>query len=144
MKTCTFFGHRDCPDSVKDTLSKTIYELIHTQDVVVFYVGNRGNFDALATAVLLEYKLEYPWIQCYTVLDKLPSSTDHYFKLDTIYPDTLENIPKKYTIDHRNRWMLNRSDIVVAYVRFPFGGAAKFVDLANKQNKIVINLHTNE
>ena len=39
----------------------------------------------------------------------------------------------------RNRWMLERSDIVVTYVRSP-GGAAKFKALAERKGKHVIEV----
>lgn len=41
MRTCTFFGHRECPD-VKGLLQAVIEELITQQGVDCFYV----QFDA--------------------------------------------------------------------------------------------------
>lgn len=39
-RTCTFFGHHDCPDSVKPKLKNEIIDLIEERNVECFYVGN--------------------------------------------------------------------------------------------------------
>lgn len=59
---------------------------------------------------------------------------------DTIYPEILEKTPPKFAIPKRNRWMIEQSDFVVTYVTCDIGGAANFKRIAEKQNKIVINL----
>ena len=51
---CTFFGHRDAPDTIRPLLRETLTGLIERQDVRQFYVGNQGNFDAMARSVLEE------------------------------------------------------------------------------------------
>ena len=57
-----------------------------------------------------------------------------------MFPDVLDNTPPKYAISKRNTWMVNRSDIVVVYVKYSFGGAARFRDMAVSKGKTVINL----
>lgn len=59
----------------------------------------------------------------------------------TEFPYGIEKTPKKYAIDFRNRWMLDKADTVVAYVTHGWGGAAKFVQLAERKKKTVINLY---
>ncbi len=135
MKTYTFFGHRECPDSIKEKLIETLKLLIQAQDVVVFYVGCQGNFDGIVTSALCSLKQEFPHIRCYTVLDKLPHNTNHHYSLDTIYPDNFEKVPKRFAIDRRNHWMLQRSDYVLTYIKYNFGGAAKFGNIAKSQEK---------
>lgn len=39
MAACTFFGHHDCPSSIKEKLYETIIDLIENHDVSMFYVG---------------------------------------------------------------------------------------------------------
>lgn len=58
-------------------------------------------------------------------------------------PEELENVPPRFTIDKRNRLMLDWSDVVVTYVCTSIGGTAKFKDLAEKKEKRVINLSCN-
>ena len=42
MAVCTFFGHRDCPETIKPYLREVLIDLINNQEVDTFYVGNRG------------------------------------------------------------------------------------------------------
>lgn len=50
MCVCTFFGHRDCPESIRPLLRAAIVDLIEKHRVRLFYVGNEGNFDRMARA----------------------------------------------------------------------------------------------
>lgn len=52
MKTCTFFGHRNCPESIKLLLAREIERLICEKDVTGFLVGDTGCFDHLVRDVL--------------------------------------------------------------------------------------------
>ena len=52
MATCTFFGHRDCPETIKPKLRSTIIDLIENHNVDMFYVGNQGRFDAIVRGVV--------------------------------------------------------------------------------------------
>lgn len=47
-----------------------------------------------------------------------------------------QNYPQiHYAVVHRNKWMLERSDTVITYVRYTYGGAAQFKTLAEKKKK---------
>ena len=70
--TCTFFGHRNAPDTIKPILRKAIVNLIENRGVDLFYVGNQGAFDRTAISVLRGLKEEYPQIQYYVVLAYVP------------------------------------------------------------------------
>ena len=72
MKTCTFFGHRDAPQSLRAPLKLKITQLIIQQGVDCFYVGNHGQFDAMALSVLQELAPIYPQIKYYVVYAYLP------------------------------------------------------------------------
>ncbi len=137
---CTFFGHRDTPAEVRPLLRTVLLELIEQRGVDRFYVGCQGNFDAMARELL--YELERSnGIRYEVVLAALPKQTDTTLeKHPALLPEGVENAPPRFAIDSRNRWMVDRSDIVVTYVRRPFGGAAKFKELAEKKNKTVIEL----
>lgn len=49
-------------------------------------------------------------------------------------------VPRRFAIDKRNRWMIDHSDFVITYVSRSFGGAAKFKEIAEKKNRVVINI----
>lgn len=136
---CAFFGHRDAPLEIREKLKKTIISLIEERDVTEFYVGNNGNFDRMALSVLKELSGMYPQINYYVVYAYFPEKGGEDFE-HTIYPEGIETVPKRFAIDYRNRWIVGRADIVVAYVKNSYGGAAKFVDMAERQGRDVINL----
>ncbi len=143
MKNCTFFGHRDCTIQIRPKLMDLLKILIREQDIGIFYVGNRGNFDMLVIDCLRELVKTNPAIKYNIVLSKMPVKGERDFS-DTIFPEELEGVYPKYAIDYRNRWMLKRSDVVVTYVRHPWGGAAKFSEMAKRLGKEVINLYEGE
>lgn len=142
MAVCTFFGHRNCPMSVKPKLRAVLVELIERNGIDTFYVGHQGCFDDLALAVLRELTETHPHIAYNVVLERLPDRQDDPsldFSL-TIFPEGMEFAPPRFAILRRNEWMLKRSDFVVSYITHGWGGAARFVEKAMRQGKTVINL----
>ena len=55
-KACTFFGHRDSPETIKPKIRTAVIDLIENHGVTMFYVGNQGNFDRLVRSILKEVK----------------------------------------------------------------------------------------
>ena len=137
--TCTFFGHRDCTDDIIDSLKATIIDFIENKGVSTFLVGNNGNFDRLVIKALTKCKDTFPHIDYCVVLAYLPKNK--CFDYHTIYPEGLENVPKKYAILKRNEWIIKNSDFVVAYITHPTGGAYKALKYAEKLDKTYINLY---
>lgn len=108
-------------------------------------MGNQGDFDTMAKNTLKKLKEKYLHIDYSIVLAYIPSKKESYkYISDTIYPDGLETVPKRFAIDRRNRWLINHSDYMVVYVEHSFGGASKFYELALKKKKNVINLYNAE
>ena len=139
----TFFGHRDCLPDIIPKLERTIHELILQKSVDLFYVGNQGMFDGYIQSILRECKERYPQIRYYVVLPYLPAPMNGMAitePFETIFPQGLEYAPKRFAICQRNEWMIDHSDIVVTYVTRPFGGAAKYRELAAKKGKNIIKL----
>ena len=138
---CTFFGHRDCPETIKPKLRATIIDLIENHNVDMFYVGNQGQFDAMVRSTLKKLKQEYPHIDYAVVLAYMPGKPSEYEDYsDTIFPEGLETVHPRYAISHRNTWMLNHSGYVITYITHPYGGASKFAQKASWLSKGVINL----
>ena len=138
-----FFGHRDCPDSLRPRLLEIIKAQIK-RGVLRFYVGNHGNFDRMALSCLRELKRIYPEISYAVVLAYLPTNPTVYQPNETVLPEEIESVPRRYAIDFRNRWMINHADLVVAYVTRSFGGAAKYVKKAENKGATIINLANTE
>jgi len=135
--TCTFFGHRDTHTDLSRELTAILQDLIEKKKVDRFYVGHQGFFDRQVTEILKKIQNHYPHISYAVVLAYLPTSGREE---PTVYPEGLETVPRRFAIDRRNRWMLDRSNYVVTHVRHDFGGAAKFMELAKRKGKTVINI----
>lgn len=138
--TCCFFGHRDTPSYIANRLRNLLPQLVKEKQVTRFLVGNEGGFDRMVATALSELQKEYPNIQCYIVLAYLPQAKSTPPPLETIYPEGLERVPKRFAIDRRNKWMLKQSDITVGYIRFSTGGAARYFEIAKKNGKEMIQL----
>ena len=142
-KICSFFGHRDASEAIRPALYAEIEKHITRYGVTVFYVGKHGKFDYMSAAVAHELKQKYPHIEVCLVHSYMPGKKDEYeTKLydSTLLPDGMEFVVKKFAITHRNRFVVNASDYVIAYVRTTWGGAYEALELAKRKKKHVINL----
>ena len=123
MATVTFFGHRDTPKETEPTLRLALVDLIEKKNSNLFYVGNQGNFDAMVRRQLEDLAQTYT-ITYKIVLAYMPGKNDEPDE-HTISPEGLETVPRRFAINHRNKWMLDKADIVVTYVTHPSSGAYK-------------------
>ena len=138
--TVTFFGHKDTPKEIEPTLRTTLVDLIENHGATEFYVGNNGNFDTMVRRQLENLSQTYP-ITYNIVLAYLPTKKSEYDDYtNTIYPEGIETVPKRFAISYRNKWMTQQADTVVTYVTHTYGGAWQFKAMAERQGKIVIEL----
>lgn len=140
---CTFFGHHDAPPEIRAELIACIREGIEQKGLDTFYVGNQGAFDRMVLSALRELKRQYPEITYYVVLAYFPDKKEKssgYNPLETMYPEGLECVPRRFAISRRNDWMLKEADAVICYVRHSFGGSGKFAEKGIRQGKTVVNL----
>ena len=122
MGTCTFFGHRDCPETVKPKLREVLINLITDHKVDMFYVGNQGRFDAYVHGELKKLKVEYPHINYAVVLAYMPGAKTEYDDYsDTMLPEGIEAVHPRFAISWRNDWMLKQSNYVVTYITHTWG-----------------------
>ena len=141
MGTCTFFGHRDCPETVKPKLREVLINLITDHKVDMFYVGNQGRFDAYVHGELKKLKVEYPHINYAVVLAYMPGvKTEYDDYSDTMLPEGIEAIHPRFVISWRNDWMLRQSDYVVTYITHTWGGAYQYSEKARKSQKYIITI----
>lgn len=137
----TFFGHKNCPQSVESDIESIIRDLIENRGAIVFYVGNQGDYDFYVNKTLVKLSSLYPQIKHYTVLAYMPQKRDDYTNdYNTILPEEVAKTHPKYAISKRNDWMLKQSDTVVAYIKRSYGGAVKYYEKAIRQKKCVINI----
>ena len=76
----------------------------------------------------------------YVVLAYLPAEKENPRADHAILPDGIENIPPRFAINYRNKFMIEAADIVVTYVKHSWGGASKYKLLAEKKNRRIIEL----
>ena len=142
MAACTFFGHRDCPETIKPKLRSTIIDLIENHNVDMFYVGKQGQFDIMVRSTLKKLKQEYPHIDYAVVLAYMPGKRNDYEDYsDTMLPEGIEAVHPRFAITWRNNWMLTHSDYVITYITRSWGGAARFAKKASTIKKNVIDLN---
>ena len=135
----TLCGHAQI--SQVEEVEKWLYavsESLIEQGAVTFYLGGYGAFDGLAASVLREQKKRYPQIELVLVMAYLNDRRDTSGYDRTVYPP-LETVPRRFAISHRNRWMVEVSDVVVAYVLHDWGGAATTLRCAKQKAKQIIS-----
>ena len=144
MSTCTFFGHRDCPSSIKPKLREVLIDLIENHAVDMIYVGQQGAYDAIMRSVLKELvSVSIPPYQLRRRFGTHIPKRDEFDTRDysdTMVPEGIETIHPRFAISWRNKCMLKQSDYVVTYITHSWGGAALFAEKAEQQKKTVINL----
>ena len=140
-KTCCFSGHREVTHNIRQKLTAIIEKLITEEGVTEFYIGHQGQFDGIVYSVLKELKAKYPHIRYTVVLAYMPDGhIKEVYGEDTLFPDGMENVPKKFAISKRNDWMIQQSGFAVCYVYKVTGGAAKFREKAEKKGLQVIDV----
>ena len=137
--TVAFCGHAQISQSEK--IEKWLYDVTQKlieQGATTFYLGGYGAFDSLAASVLREQKKRYSQIELVLVLAYLNTGRDTSGYDSTVYPP-LETVPRRFAISHRNRWMVESADVVVAYVLHAWGGAATTLRCAKQKKKQIIS-----
>ena len=137
--TVTFCGHRQMEHGAEVTawLRNVVEDLIR-EGAVTFYLGGMGAFDRLAASVVRESKARHPHIQLVLVLAYLEAGRDCAGYDYSLYP-SLESVPRRYAIVHRNRWMVEAAHVVVGYVLHSWGGAAATLSWARQKKKRIIS-----
>ena len=149
MTTCTFAGHREVYAAYLDAkLEQAIADILLTDTEFVFYTGGMGEFDARCAAAVRTAKCRNPHldIQLCLVLpymmQQLNEDKEYYEKAfdQIIVPLELAEVHYKVAITKRNRWMVDASDCLIAFVYRDFGGAYTTLKYAKRCDKKIIQL----
>ena len=148
--TVAFFGHRQIDNimTVEDKLYSIIVDLMKKHEYVEFLVGRDGAFDILVASVILRAKREYRndnssfiWVMPYPKSDYYKNAEEYEGYYDEIEIYSQQNkCHYKSAFQKRNRSMVDRSDLVVFYVRREEGGAYQTLKYAEKSRKEIQNL----
>lgn len=143
MKRVTFCGHGNIPsadkEKIKSVLRNTIENLIASQGTTEFLLGGYGDFDGMSARTVRELKDKYPHITSTLVIPYIDRDYNTELYDGSVFPP-IESVPKRFAISKRNEWMVQSSDIVIAYVKYSWGGASKTLDFARRKKKVIFNI----
>ena len=144
--TCCFTGHRILSkDFSVDKINEVINNVL-ISGYRTFLVGMAMGFDLKCVEVLLEKKREYN----IDIIACIPcKNQDKFFKNEDKerYQEYLKKVDKivcfgdEYVngcMQIRNRYMVDNSSVLIAYLKYFKGGALYTVNYAKKQNKEII------
>ena len=136
--TCFFIGHRETGDELIPALTAAVERHITEYGVTSFIVGRYGNFDKLAARVVIDAKKRHPEVTLtlllpYHPFDR-PTPTPKGFD-GTFYPPGMETVPKRAAIVRANRYMLEHSSYLIAYVSHPSSGSREVLEAALRRQK---------
>lgn len=135
----TFCGHSDfCATQEYEEQMRSFFEETVGDQRAALYLGGYGGFDQFAYRCGKEYQKSHPNVELVFVtpyLDERHHLSDHAQHYDAIVYPELEQVPPRFAIVHRNRWMVGRADWVVAYVTRQFGGAYQTYRYSKQKKK---------
>lgn len=148
----SLFGHRII--EYYNTVESKLYELLRIimqreNREIEFLVGRNGDFDLMAASVVRKLKKETGKDNAFLTLvlpyetaelrNNTESFESYYDSIEICEASANQNF--KYAIVARNRDMIDRSDLVVVYVKNESGGAYQSLKYAEKNQKRIINLY---
>ena len=141
----SFIGHRTLYNTkdVECALEEIISDLIRDREYVEFYVGRNGDFDISVASAVKRAQKKYGKENSSLIL-VLPYRVKDEYLLSEFYDDINLPVDKKthfkLAISKRNEWLVDNSDLLVAYVEREYGGAYTTMKYAKKQVKNIINI----
>ena len=142
-----FCGHSDYVENKEDEIK--IIEMLETKAKEIcfdFFLGLYGNFDRFCYSIAKKFKDTHINSKLFFIS---PYNDETYLKnraLDKgnrfdliIYPE-LETVPRKYAIFYRNKWIVEKADLIIAFVKKKYGGAFTMYEYAKKLGKDIYNI----
>ena len=144
--TVSLFGHRRIDDfrRLDERLEKIVKDLINSFEFVEFLIGRNGDFDEYAASVIKRTQKCMGYERCaLTLVLPYPVSNIEYFRGyydSVIIPEELYGIHPKSAITERNKYMVDRSDIVAVWRQRASGGAFAAEKYARSKGKRIVNI----
>ena len=142
MKIVTFCGHSKLLKLEKQSIKQELYtqiEKLIQRGAEEFLLGGYGDFDLLCARVVSELKENYPHINSVLVIPYIDREYDKNLYDASEYPP-LETVPKRFAIPKRNEYMVQKADVVIAYITHNWGGAATTFEFAKRKKKKIIKI----
>ncbi len=146
--TVSFFGHRgeiEGLSEIEKRMNCFLREIVKKKEYVEFLIGRDGEFDLFTAASIKNaiHSLGYHNTSLVLVLPyfrskNIESYREYYDEIEICAES--ENKYPKAAIQVRNRYLVDRSDLVVCCIQHRSGGAYQTVRYAQKKGKIILNL----
>ena len=143
----TFCGHSDFEknDNFESMVLKILEENTKNKNVE-FYLGGYGAFDSFAYDCCKKFQKLHPnstliYISPYLTVKHQINELNYQNQLydESIYPE-LENISPRLAILYRNKYMVDKADFIIAYIKRDWGGAFKTYRYAQQKHKTIYNI----
>lgn len=149
MKNCSFTGHRIIPGSseLREKLRLEIIKLID-KGVTDFYNGGALGFDTVCALDIITLKENFD-IKLHLILpckdqdEKWTVNQRNAYSFILDNADSIEYVSEKYEngcMQVRNKLLVDKSDIIIAYCKRQSGGSYFTVKYAEKIGKEIINI----
>ena len=153
MVICSFVGHKLARSDLMKEVITEVEKIVLASDESVFYSGSMGDFDKICEQAVRETKKKYPDRKI-CLCKVLPSYG--YIKdkqeqdfLKRLYDEVFvcsasDGAHYKAMIGKRNRWMMEQSDYIIAYVKYDSGGACRTLRYAQRLGKKIFRVGNEE
>ena len=114
------------------------------------YLGGYGGFDAFAYDCCKKYKETHPnislvFVTPYITFDYQQNHLkDQAMRYDSIIYPEIEDKPKRYALTYRNRWMVDKADLVITGILHSYGGAYDTYSYAVRRKKRTLSVTEKE
>jgi len=141
-----FCGHKSYVSEMDD--EKYVLEILEKvigNNTCEFFICDNGGFDDFSYCVAKKYKNRHPKARLVLVTPYpvLPFNSNCLYscvkEYDAILYPGFENVPLRFAILYRNRWLAEQADIIFSYVK-KRGGAFKTRSYALKLGKEVYDV----
>ena len=139
----SFFGHSNFQKHLElsEKLLNIFEENVNREDVS-FYLGGYGAFDEFARIIAKQFQKEHKNSILFFVS---PCLNERYIEMhkegydEILYPE-IEKVPHRYAISARNKWMVDKADIIIVFIAHNWGGAFSAYMYAKAKMKRIIEL----
>ncbi len=138
----TFCGHKNLPVFSEELIKKAVFaeaEKLVLEGADTFFLGGYGEFDTVCAVAVRELKRKYSHIRSVLVIPYINRDYNKYLYDESLYPP-IENVPLRFAISHRNKYMVKKADVVISYVTHNYGGAYTSLKYAKSQKKRIIEI----
>lgn len=141
----TFCGHADfLPSKHCEGFLRSVLDATISHRPASLYLGGCGGFDSFAYTCGKAYRQSHPHVRL-VLVTPYPSPNTRQQRREAmgcdeiLYPG-LENVPPRFAIVHRNRYLVDCAQLVIAYVTHDWGGAYRTLRDARAKGKPIVNL----